>query len=262
MILLPLRAPLPLLDLLPHISEHIDGIVSLRELLPDLEPQLKLRLQVCLRRGYPWILFNFKRLAKRLISNRQPHLVGTRRHYWPRQGAFCSHVSFHLSRVWIVQIPDKAIRSRLFGYTRFLLLVILLFAFYDSAGSGNFVACPGCLILNTGRLPILLLTREGSDLLPPGIEEGQFHFIFRLLLQIVGHYNAIRWVLSGIQVLVHHLTIGLFLPANGSHGGTGQSIKLPRAGRTRKAKGGHETCSRAWFEQVSLTVLHILAHLT
>src|SRR5579875_1309067 len=179
-----LRALLPLIHLLAQAIDGVQRAVRLRNLIAYLEQQVKLRLQLFLRAFDTRVFANLKVCAIALLAHFKLHLIRTRYGTRANRGIINALVISDLGRARVARVPGETIAARLFGNTRLLLLLLLIARF---------------------ALVLLLLAGEGLDDVALRVEEGQRHLSLRLLLEVVMDDNAIRRILSGIQILFHFL---------------------------------------------------------
>ena len=73
------RAAGPLRDLAPNAAEPVDGVVRLGQLVPDIDREVELLLEVLGGRGHPGILDQLEALRLRVVADGQAHPVRSRR---------------------------------------------------------------------------------------------------------------------------------------------------------------------------------------
>src|SRR5262249_38511337 len=98
-----------ILDLLAHVSDLNDRVVSFTQLVANLQTQLQLLRVISSRGCQTRIGFDLETLRVRLPFNREFHLIRTRRQLWTQSLTSPKNHSRKTHRIRISRVPNKTI---------------------------------------------------------------------------------------------------------------------------------------------------------
>src|SRR5579884_1475484 len=195
------------------------------------------------------VFANLEMLAVDLVADGEPHLVRSRR----GERAFHDLVrvihALDFDRLCMARIPAEAVRPGLPDDV--WLLFLILFRLFRL-----FIA-----VVALHWLWWLFLAAERANLFALSIQEGQRDFAFRLLLQVVVDDDALRGILSGIEIFIHFLAGWLLFLHVGHAECAGMAIVLPGDGGVTVAAAGCEAREGARREEIDRGAAYLVVEL-